>query len=101
MIQLYNTLKTSYTLGNQYIQDCHTLIESGDGFELMFQDNVNSDGQITKPTLTNEDYFKKLDPQNKAFRKYQHLQSTSLGLEAIAFGLGMRKDKKKFEYLSN
>ena len=92
---------TAYSLGNQFVQNCHELIESDAGFELMYQDNVGLDGRAINPTLTNEDYFKKLDPQNVAFRKYQYLRDADIGLESIAFGVGMRKDKKKFEYLTN
>ena len=100
MLKLYNTLKNSYNLGNQYVVDCHKLIKSDSGFDLMYAD-ISRNGQITpsNSTLTNEDFFKQLDPTNKAFRKYQTLQEGDIGLEAMIFGLGMRKNKEKFNFL--
>jgi hypothetical protein len=101
MKKLYTTLKEAYNLGNQYVQDFHKLANSDDGFEYLWKNTVQSNGQLsTNVTIMPEDFFKNLDPQNKAFRKYQSLQESDIGLESIIFGRGMRKDKKKFEYLT-
>ncbi len=99
MTSTYSQLKNSYNLGNQYVQDCYKLIASIDGQKLARRDMSESNGQLKlESTLTHEDFFKQLDPTNKAFRKYQELNiNFKPDLETIAFGRGMRKDKNKFK----
>ena len=94
----YTTLKNSYNLGNQYVQDCYNLIESEIGQKLMFGNISQTNAEVTlETTLIHEDFFKQLDPTNKAFRKYQELNiDFKINLETLAFGRGMRKNMDKF-----
>jgi hypothetical protein len=64
--------------------------------------NIFQESKIksSHPTLVHEDFFKKLEPQNLAFRKYQTLRENDIGLEVIIFGIGMRKNKTKFNRIN-